>query len=97
MPTLKQLEKTMGDILRNAVANAVVGSEAAAMAQEERDERIGHLEGHTKVSLEMLRECLNQASAEGAMDVHRSLHAQPGVDSNMLDEAVEYAPSGDDE
>jgi len=93
VPTLKQIEETAETILRNAMARAAIGEEALALTPEERDEKIAHLQGNVEGSMGMLRECLQQASLDGANSVHRALHQQPGVDPFMLDEAVEHAPT----
>ncbi len=97
MPTLSELGDTMEVILQQAMAHVVAPERAATMTQDERLAALAPFEATMKVHLGMLRECLEQASAEGANSVHRALHAQPGVDPYMLDEAVQYAPTGDDD
>lgn len=96
MPTLSQIGETVEKILQQALAHAVAPDRAATMTEGERLAAIAPFEAHTEATMGMLRECLEQASMEGAQDVHRALHAQPGVDPFMLDEAVEYAPKGED-
>lgn len=95
MPTLSQISETVEKILQQALANAVAPGLAATMTEGERLAAVAPFEEHTKATMGMLRECLEQASLEGAQDVHRALHSMPGVDAMMLDEAVEYAPKGD--
>lgn len=92
MPTLKQIEETAERILRSALATAVAGERAVGMDKDAQDLALAPLEDCISGNMGMLRECLEQASLEGANDVHRALHAQPGVDPFMLDEAVEHAP-----
>lgn len=38
----------------------------------------------------MLRECCHQYRLLGVTRVHQQLHGQPGVDHEMLDQAVEF-------
>jgi len=42
----------------------------------------------------MIGACIDQARADGAGIVHKSLQGLPGVDSEMLDQAAEYATRG---
>ena len=96
VPTMSQLEVTAERILRSALATAVAGDRAVGMDEDARALALAHLDECIAGSMGMLRECLEQASLEGANTVHRALHAQPGVDPFMLDEAVEHAPEDDD-
>lgn len=43
-----------------------------------------------ETDLDIFTEIMKQARLVGVDSVHRTLHGQPGVDSEMLDEAVEY-------
>ncbi len=91
---MDEIEGTVERILRNALAHARLGVAFERSPQEARDESIEPLEPHTQAVMAQLRECLNQASLEGSNSVHEALHGRPGVDDEMLDEAVEHAPGG---
>ena len=46
-----------------------------------------------QTDLDILKECVHQGRLLGVTDVHTRLHGQPGVDHEMLDQAVEYGGS----
>ncbi len=89
----KQIEETVERIVRNALAHARLGVKFERSVEDERKAAIEPLEPHTLAVLAQLKECLGMASLQGSNSVHQALHAQPGVDPFMLDEAVEYAPN----
>ena len=89
---IDSITETAEQVLRRAVLRAVAGDTLHGMEDHERDAAMEPYEQTVQDAMVMLRECIAQAAMEGANSVHRSLHAQPGVDHEMLDEAVEYAP-----
>lgn len=91
---MDRIEETMDKILRDALVYAKAGDRAHGMLPEEKAEAILGMEPQTKAIMGMLRECLVQARLEGVNSVHRHMH-QSSVDSEMLDEAVEYGRQGE--
>lgn len=85
------IQDTAKEVLSNAVAMAIAGGKALKLSPDERDAILSSREDLIDAHMLMLVECLEQASLAGANSVHRMLHKAPGVDPEMLDEAVEHA------
>ncbi len=62
----------------------------ADVPTEEANELLAPWFRNMEADLEMLREVVRQGRLLGVQDVHHRLHGRPGVDHEMLDEAVEF-------
>ena len=99
-----QMKDEMGEIhdtaerILRAVAVAVIDRNGTIRTEDQQALALKPLEPMLEAHMVMLRECMVRASLAGVDSVHRTLHAQPGIDPYMLDEAVEHAPKdgGDD-
>lgn len=90
--TLDKLETMAAQVLDNAILRALcVGSETpASISRESREERLERQLEPRKSYRAQLREILKLAYLDGVRSVHRQLHGQPGIDDEMLDEAIEF-------
>lgn len=91
-PELAGIRETVESVLRDTVFRCMTGDRAERVSDEERAALLKQQDQRLRAAMVMLDECLIQASAAGANSVHRALHKMPGVDPEMLDESVEYAP-----
>lgn len=89
---IEGLAKMADGVLRNAVLRAIVtpGSTPLETSAERRAELLGPLEQALASDLVQLTEVIRIAFVEGIQSVHRDLHGQPGIDSEMLEQAIEY-------
>jgi hypothetical protein len=78
-------------IVRELLARSLAGDRYLRMDVDEIDALLFPHESRIEAAIELLRECLRQAVFDGAARVQEMLHAQPGVDHEMLDEAVTFA------
>ena len=89
-----EVHDTAERILRAAVV-AAIDRNGAIRTEDQQAAALAPLADMLEAHMVMLRECMVRASLAGVDSVHRALHAQPGVDPYMLDEAVEHAPRED--
>lgn len=97
MGEMKDIHDTAKRILTNAMLAAADPVRAVTMTFGERKDALLPLQRSIDAHMQMLAECLEQASLAGANSVHAALHQSPAVDPEMLDQAVEYAPGADEE
>lgn len=88
---LSELDATCWRILRNAVLRPLApGVSPAELTAEQQTNLLEPFDRAMQNDVVMLREVLKQAYLLGVESVHHELHGQPGVDSEMLDEAIEF-------
>lgn len=91
MSDMDGIRKTVERVLRSSLAHIHFRGKFG-QTNGEVNEALAPYEDHIKAIMGMLNECLVQASMAGANAVHQHLHQMPGVDNQMLDESVAYAP-----
>ena len=79
-------------VLRNAVVRTLIpkGQSTVGTHLDRQAELLEPFEAALVSDRRQLHEMLRVAYLAGVQSVHRELHGQPGVDSEMLDEAIEY-------
>lgn len=88
---LNELDGMAWRVLRNTTLRALVHPKPTGEVTEE--ETIRRLEPFTKAlqhDCMVMREAFKQAYLLGVERVHAELHGQPGVDNEMLSEAIEF-------
>lgn len=88
---LNELDGMAWRMLRNTTLRALVHPRPTLEVPE--DETIRRLDPFTAAlqhDCSVLREMLKQAYLMGVERVHAELHGQPGVDNELLDEAIEW-------
>ena len=88
----EELEGAVWRVLRQTYLRFAAGPLGAERLSPEEenlalDPHLGHLESDHRLLMEVVRTAFSQ----GASQVHTILHGRPGVDHEMLDQAVEYA------
>lgn len=91
---MKQHEAAVWQVLRSTYLRLLCQREGRNPARLAMDEANLILDPHLKElehDFKLIVEVLNQAQSSGISHVHSLLHKRPGVDSEMLDQAVEFA------
>lgn len=81
-------------LLRAAYLRALLHGTSRApetMTQEEQDAALAPLTAHMEHDERTLAAVIEQAQAHALSRMRRVLHAAPGVDHEMLDQAIDYA------
>lgn len=88
---LAELDATFWRILRNAVLRTLAGGKSPIeLTLEQQVALLEPFDKPMQNDVILCREVLKQAFLAGVESVHQELHGQPGVDSEMLDEAIEF-------
>jgi hypothetical protein len=90
MTDLDRVKETARQIMRQVMLRGALGPVGLAPGLEAQAERLEPFQEALARYGEAMDEVINQACWVGSQGVHRRLHNMPGVDSEMLDEAVEY-------
>jgi hypothetical protein len=95
--TLDELLITTRRILEQAYLRAIVGPSGTPPADEViQQERLVHYAPFIEAQMMQLQEVLQLAGNAGAQRLHNALHNRPGIDHEMLDEAIDFAEERDD-
>ena len=97
---LSQYDALAWRVLRNAVIRALVeprGGHTLGVTDEEGTELIAPFQQAMLHDVAILREALKQMYILGVESVHRVLAGQPGVDQEMLEQAVAFHSDPKDE
>jgi hypothetical protein len=89
----EQIDATAWRVIRDVALIALLrpaGRKPSQLSLQEQNDALEPLIPTLVGAHGMLRECVRQALLLGVQRVHHSLHGQPGVDHEMLDEAVDF-------
>jgi hypothetical protein len=90
---LNQLDATVWRVLQQTTLRALVqgsGRTPVEVSAAEREKLLDPFTAALMRDAAMMREVLKQAYLLGVGSVHAQLHGQPGVDDEMLDEAIVF-------
>lgn len=88
---LQELEDFAVSMLENAVLRGRAHPVGTGMLTgEERDRMLAPFRDPLFSDRQRIREVLRQAFIRGIERVHRELHGQPGIDNEVLDQAIEF-------
>jgi len=99
---INRIMATFAQVLRSAYLQPIAraqGKSPLAFTKDQTAEALAPYQGEMASHMVQLRLIGEQLRMQGAQDVHNQLHGQPGVDHEMLDQAVEFSnrPDPDDD